>query len=159
MKASSAAAMTPGKNRGKRDVAKRLPFVGAQIERGFFERGVDGAQPRHDHDHHVGDGKRNVRQNHGVHAELDAQEAEDPLIEGQQRDAGDDFGRDQRQVKRPCQRPRGALPQSVGAERAENGGDQRGDDGDDQAVPRGLGQLRDRATRRDTSAARNLPRR
>ena len=129
-------------NRRQRHVAKCLPFVGAQIERGFFELRVHGAQPRHHHDHDVGDRKRDVRQNHRVHAELNVQKAEDPLIEGQQRNAGDDLRRHQRQVQRAGQHRRRSLPESVGAERADDGGDHGREDRDDQAVPGGLHQLR-----------------
>jgi hypothetical protein len=34
-----------------------------------------------------------------VHAELNAQEAENPLIKREQRDAGDDFGSDERKIE------------------------------------------------------------
>ena len=100
MSASSAAATMPGASAGSVTYQKACHSVGAQIHGGLFERGADGAQPRRDHDHHVGDAKRHVRQDDGVHAELPVQPAEGPLEQRQQRDAGDDLGRDQREVQR-----------------------------------------------------------
>ena len=69
----------PGSKRGQRHVAEGLPFVGAQVERGFFERRAERPQPRRDHDHHVGNRKRHMRQDHGMQSQPPMQPAERPL--------------------------------------------------------------------------------
>ena len=67
-----------GQQGGQRHVAEGLPLVGAEVHGGFFERRVEGAQARRDDDHHVGDREGDVRQDHGVHAELPVEDSGRP---------------------------------------------------------------------------------
>ena len=75
-------------------------------------------------------------------AELPVQPAEGPLEQREQRDAGDDLGRDQREIQRAGERARVAFPQAVGAERADDGGEDGGPERDDDAVPGAFDDLR-----------------
>ena len=77
-----------------------VPFAGAEVHGGFFERAVVVAQPRGNHDRDVGDGKGYMGNDDCVQAEPQVQESEGPLEQREQRNAGDDFGRYERQIER-----------------------------------------------------------
>ncbi len=93
VKISRPAAMQRDAEIRQRDVPERVPGAGAEVERGFLLRAVQFLQAGENFRGGDGDQRRAVSQGHGDQAQFHAHRHE----QHQQRQAGDDPGKNQRQ--------------------------------------------------------------